>query len=73
MNETINFHIDSIDDMGKRFVNAWHRLEQGEDVKETHLNLMFFDLEKMRENEKGNNWDQQTKINKNNGVRVEWR
>lgn len=31
--------------MGKRFIAAWHRLERGEEVKET--NLTFFSLEMM--------------------------
>lgn len=45
MSETVKLNVGSIDDMGKRFVSAWHRLEQGEDVKET--NLTFFDWGEM--------------------------
>jgi predicted transcriptional regulator len=45
MSGTINLHVDSIEDMGSRFVNAWHRLEKGEAVNETHLT--FFNLETM--------------------------
>jgi predicted transcriptional regulator len=45
MSETIKLNVGSIDDMGKRFISAWHRLEQGEDVKETHLT--FFNWSEM--------------------------
>lgn len=45
MNEIVNLHAGSIEEMGKRFVGAWHRLERGEEVKETHLT--FFSLETM--------------------------
>jgi len=45
MSETVNLHVGSIEEMGKRFIGAWHRLERGEEVKETHLT--FFDLETM--------------------------
>lgn len=45
MSETVNLHVGSIEEMGKRFVGAWHRLERGEEVKET--NLTFFSLETM--------------------------
>ena len=45
MSETVNLHVGSIEDMGKRFVGAWHQLERGEVVKET--NLTFFSLETM--------------------------
>jgi predicted transcriptional regulator len=45
MSGTVNLHVGSIEEMGKRFVDAWHRLERGEKVDETHLT--FFDLETM--------------------------
>jgi predicted transcriptional regulator len=45
MSQTVNLHVGSIEEMGKRFVGAWNRLEQGEKVKET--NLTFFNLETM--------------------------
>ncbi len=45
MSETVKLNVGSIDDMGKRFIGAWKRLEQGDDVKET--NLTFFDLREM--------------------------
>ncbi len=45
MSETVNLYVGSIEEMGKRFVGAWHRLEDGEEVKETHLT--FFSLETM--------------------------
>ena len=45
MSETVRLHVGSIDEMGKRFVGAWQRLERGKAVKETHLT--FFSLEAM--------------------------
>lgn len=45
MSEKINLHVGSIEDMGKRFIDAWHKLEQGEAVDETHFT--FSDLETM--------------------------
>lgn len=45
MSERVNLHVGSIEEMGKRFVSAWHRLEGGEEIKET--NLTFFSLETM--------------------------
>lgn len=45
MTEKINLHAGSLDEMGKRFVDAWQRLERGETVQETHLT--FFNLEAM--------------------------
>ncbi len=45
MIETIKLNVGSIDDMGKRFVGAWHDVEQGADIKET--NLTFFDWGQM--------------------------
>ena len=45
MSAKVNLHVGSVEEMGKRFVGAWHRLERGEKVKETHLT--FFNLEAM--------------------------
>jgi predicted transcriptional regulator len=45
MSETVRLHVGSVEEMGKRFVSAWQRLEQGKPVKETHLT--FFSLEAM--------------------------
>ncbi len=45
MSGTINLHVGSVEDMGKRFVSAWHQLEQGATIDETHLT--FLDLEAM--------------------------
>jgi len=45
VSETVNLHVGSIEEMGKRFTDAWHRLERGKKVKETHLT--FFSLETM--------------------------
>lgn len=41
----VQVHVDSLEDMGRRFVNAWHRAEQGEPVQETHVT--FLDLDAM--------------------------
>lgn len=43
MSGKINLHVGSLEDMGKRFVSAWHKLEQDEAVDEAHLT--FLDLE----------------------------
>lgn len=45
MSESVRLHVGSIEEMGKRFAGAWHRLERGKTVKETHLT--FFTLEAM--------------------------
>lgn len=45
MSETVKLHVGSSEEMGKRFIDAWHRLERGEEVKETHLT--FLSLEAM--------------------------
>lgn len=45
MDETVKLNVGNLDDMGKRFVDAWHRLEKGEELKET--NLTFFDWSDM--------------------------
>lgn len=45
MSGKVNLHTGSIDEMGKRFIGAWNRLESGEVVEETHLT--FFSLETM--------------------------
>lgn len=37
MSKKVTVHVGSIDEMGKRFVSAWHRAERGERVRETHL------------------------------------
>ncbi len=43
----VDLHIGTLDDMGKRFVDAWHRAEQGEEVDEVHIT--FPDLESLLE------------------------
>jgi len=45
MSETVKLNVGSIDEMGKRFIGAWHQLERGEEFRET--NLTFFDLNEM--------------------------
>ena len=37
MSKKVNIHVGTLDDMSKRFVNAWHRLERGERVRERHV------------------------------------
>ncbi len=39
----VQVHVDSLEDMGKRFVSAWKRAEAGERVDEQHIT--FFNLE----------------------------
>lgn len=41
----VQVHVDSLQDMGKRFVSAWNRAEKGEPVSETHIT--FLDVEAM--------------------------
>ncbi len=41
----VKLHVGDIDDMGKRFVDAWKRLENGQKVEERHLS--FFSLDAM--------------------------
>ncbi len=43
MRETVKLHAGSVDEMGKRFVDAWHRVERGEKVEEAHLTLPDLD------------------------------
>lgn len=37
MNRKMNIHVGTMEDMGRRFVSAWRRLENGEKVRERHL------------------------------------
>jgi predicted transcriptional regulator len=37
MSKRVRIGVGSIDDMGQRFIGAWHRLESGEKVRERHL------------------------------------
>ena len=37
MSKKIKVHVGTLEDMGKRFVSAWHRLECGERVRERHV------------------------------------
>jgi predicted transcriptional regulator len=41
----VQVHVDSLQDMGKRFVSAWKRADKGEPVIETHIT--FLDVEAM--------------------------
>jgi hypothetical protein len=35
MSKRVDIHVGTIEDTGRRFVSAWHRLENGEKVRET--------------------------------------
>ena len=37
MSKRIKANVGTLDDMGKRFLSAWHRLERGEKVRERHV------------------------------------
>lgn len=37
MSKRVKVHVGTLEDMGQRFVSAWHRLEKGEKVRERHL------------------------------------
>ena len=37
MSKRIKAHVGTLDDMGKRFVTAWRRLERGERVRERYV------------------------------------
>jgi predicted transcriptional regulator len=37
MSKKVKVHVGTLDDMGKRFVSAWRRLERGERVRERHV------------------------------------
>jgi predicted transcriptional regulator len=43
--QTAQVHVGSLQDMGKRFAEAWHRAGRGDAVNETHVT--FLDLEAM--------------------------
>ncbi len=42
----VQVHVGNLDDMGRRFVDAWRRAEHGKAVRETHVT--FLDLEAMQ-------------------------
>ena len=35
----IRLHVESLDESGRRFVDAWHRAERGERVQKEHLSF----------------------------------
>jgi predicted transcriptional regulator len=37
MSKRVKAHVGTLEEMGKRFVSAWHRLEDGERVRERHV------------------------------------
>lgn len=52
--KAITLSIGSIEDMGARFTDAWHRAEKGEDVGEAHLT--FPDLPEIEPRQVAENW-----------------
>ncbi|MBB4268318.1 hypothetical protein [Roseospira visakhapatnamensis] len=36
---TVNVHVGGLEDMGRRFIDAWHLAERGEEVDETHVTV----------------------------------
>jgi len=42
MAKKIQLHVDGLAEMGRRFVDAWHRAEAGEDVDEAHVTFLSF-------------------------------
>ena len=41
----VKLHVGDVDDMGKRFINAWKKMAKGQHVEERHLT--FFSLDAM--------------------------
>jgi predicted transcriptional regulator len=37
MSKRVKVHVGTLDEMGKRFTSAWHRLDHGERVRERHV------------------------------------
>ena len=37
MSKGVKVNLGTLEDMGRRFVSAWHRMERGEKVRERHL------------------------------------
>jgi len=37
MSKRVKVHVGTLEEMGARFVSAWHRLERGEKVRERHV------------------------------------
>ncbi|KAA5604704.1 hypothetical protein F1188_14930 [Roseospira marina] len=44
--DTVTVQVGTLEDMGRRFVDAWHRAERGEEVDERHVT--FIDLPALR-------------------------
>lgn len=44
MTKKIEVHVDSLTNMGQRFVDAWHRAEAGESFSEQHVTFLEFDM-----------------------------
>lgn len=42
MAKKAQIHVDSLQDMGRRFVDAWHRAEAGQAVDEAHVTFLSF-------------------------------
>lgn len=39
MSDNVKVRIGTLEDMGQRFIDAWHRAKRGEAVSETHITL----------------------------------
>lgn len=39
----VKLHVGTAEDMAKRFAEAWHKAEQGQDVQESHLTFLDLD------------------------------
>ena len=44
INDSIHLHVGTAEDIGERFVQAWHRAEQGDSTPETHLTFASLEL-----------------------------
>lgn len=42
MSKKIQVHVDSLEEMGRRFVDAWHRAQAGQAVDEEHVTFPTF-------------------------------
>jgi predicted transcriptional regulator len=43
MTQNLQVHVESAEAMARRFVDAWHRAERGEEVDEHHLSFESWD------------------------------
>ncbi len=43
MTKKVQVHVDGLDAMGSRFVDAWHRVQAGELVDEAHVTFLSYE------------------------------